>query len=389
MNIFDEYCKVVEKDEAMVSKMGFNPYYIKIQSGLDDRIVINNKECINFASNNYLGLATNPIVKESIVNAVYKYGASLCGTPIATGYIDLFKSVEKKLANFLNLEDSLIFPSCYQTNLGIFSAFIDKNDLVLIDRFAHSSLVQGIMATGCKIRPFLHNNIDHIKKILSKAKDYKKIFTVTESVFSTDGTISPLNEIVELCKEYDAIPVVDDSHGIGVLGKSLRGILEKKEIENFNGIYTASLGKAFANSGGIVAGNQKMIKYLRYYCSHLVYSTALTPASLAGIDAVIDIINRDYSNLKNILNIYSKKISTTLKKSGFDVLESEVPINSIKSGTKENTFKIAKLFFEKGILTTPFVEPSVAINEGKVRIIAGANLKESTIDEALRRINSI
>ncbi|MEN8907712.1 MAG: pyridoxal phosphate-dependent aminotransferase family protein [Clostridiales bacterium] len=383
---FGKIFNVLDTDENIVEKLGFNPYYVEIESGLDEKIIINQKEYINLASNNYLGLANNSIVKKGVIEAVEKYGASLCGTPIATGYVSIFKMMEKKMANFLKLDEALIFPSGYQANLGIFNMFLDKEDIVLVDRFAHSSLVQGIMATGCKLRPFLHNNIDHLEAILKKIKGYKNIFIVTESVFSTDGTCAPLKDLTNIANKYNAFTIVDDSHGIGVLGKNGRGVLEEEEIEEFNGIYTASLGKAIGNSGGVVAGNSKLIKCLRYYCSHLVYSTALTPGTLGGINSVLDIIEKDYPKIKTKMINYSKIIYSNLKKRGFNVLESKVPINSIKTGKKENTFKLAKLFFDNGIFTTPFVEPSVPNNDGRVRLITCANLKDSIIDEIVGKI---
>jgi len=297
--------------------------------------------------------------------------------------------LEKKLASFVGLEETVILPSCYQANNGIFSCIAGPQDLIVVDRLAHSSLIQGIKSAGCKIRPFLHNNLEQLEGILQRSKGYRQVLVVTESVFSTEGSIAPFKEIVQLWESYNALPIIDDSHGIGVLGKSGRGILEEQGIEGYPGIYTASLGKALANGGGMISGKKGLIDYLKYYCPHLVYSTALTPAVLAGVEAVLEIIRSEFGVIKGRVVTYQQAIYESLVEAGFTVAPSAAPLNSIQSGSKEATFSLAKKFFEKGILSTPFIEPSVPVGEGRVRLIAGANLTQGTIDEAAEIIKRI
>ena len=223
-------------DYSIVKKIGFNPYYPEIQSALDDPLVIDGKPYIDLASNNYLGLANDPRLCKTAKSAIDHYGISMCGTPIASGYSDLFRRVEILLSDFLGLEQTLIYPSCYQANNGLFSAIMREDDVALVDRFAHSSLLEGIRATGCKIRPFLHNNLDHLETQLKKINPSSQSFVATESVFSTEGSIAPFSDIYELCLKYSAIPVIDDSHRIGVLGETGRGILEHSNISGYRGL---------------------------------------------------------------------------------------------------------------------------------------------------------
>jgi len=376
-------------DESLARLTDFNPYYQRIDSGLDRKIRVNGHEMIDLASNNYLGLATDVRVKQAAMEAVQKYGVSLCGTPIATGYLDLYQRLEEKISSFVGLEETIILPSCYQANNGLFSCIAGPQDLIVVDRLAHSSLIQGIKSVGCKIRPFLHNNLEHLEGILQHSTGYQQVFVVTESVFSTEGSIAPFQQIVQLCETYNALPVIDDSHGLGVLGKSGRGILEEQEIEGFLGIYTASLGKALANSGGMISGKKGLIDYLKYYCPQLVYSTALTPAVLAGTEAVLEIIQSEFEVIKSRLVSYQQAIYESLVEGGFTVVPGEAPINSIQSGSKEATFILAKKLYEKGIFSTPFIEPSVPVDEGRVRLIAGANLTRETVAEATEIIKGI
>lgn len=376
-------------DKSLEDQTGFNPYYREVQSGLSDLIIVDGESFINLASNNYLGLAADDRVKASAIEALEKYGTSLCGTPIATGYIDLFQIVEERLAKFVGLESSIILPSCYQANNGFFSAVAGKDDLIVIDHFAHSSLAQGAKSAGCKIRPFLHNDIDHLRGILEKSLAYRQVFIVTESVFSTDGSIAPMKEIGELAEEHHALPVVDDSHGIGTIGKEGRGILEEAGISDYPGIYTASLGKALANSGGMISGKKDLIDYLRYYCPHLVYSTAIPPSVLGGIAKVLDIIEEDYQEISSRMWRYKSLLSQSLLSAGFKPAEGKAPITSICTGSSADTINLAKRFYENRVLTTPFISPSVPTNEGKIRLIAGANLKEETINQVLEIVKTM
>jgi len=377
------------ENKEFIDKIGFNPYFNVIKSDLGDKIIVNNNEYINLASNNYLGLANDERIKEASIEAIKKYGVSLCGTPIACGYINLFEELEKKLAAFVGCENSLIFPSCYQANNGLFFTLVEKNDLIIFDRYAHSSLLEGIKLSGIKSRFFLHNNVEDLENILKKSTDYSNLYIATESVFSTEGSIAPVDEILVLCKKYNAKLIIDDSHGIGVIGENGKGILEHFNIHDFDGIYTASLGKAFANAGGIICSKNEIIDYLRFYTPHLIYSTAITPATLGGINKTLEIVENEFKNIKNKLYSYKQKIYDALRRKKFDIVDSEAPINSINSNSRENTISLTKNFFDNGLFVTPFIEPSTPRNKCKIRLIAGANLTKETIDSAVNIIEKI
>ncbi|MGA2298551.1 MAG: pyridoxal phosphate-dependent aminotransferase family protein, partial [FCB group bacterium] len=292
--------------------------------------------------------------------------------------------------SFIGVENVLVYPSCYQANNGIFQAVARKEDLILFDRFSHSSLIQGIKSVGCKMLPFSHNDVECLEYLLNKwISTYEKIFVVTESVFSTEGAIAPFREIYDLCKKYHAIPVVDDSHGIGVIGKNGKGILSYSGIENYDGIYTSSLGKALANNCGVVGGSNELISFLSFFSSHLIYSTAVSPAVLAGITKTLEIVEAEYDSLAKTIYTYSQEIKSSLIANGFKVSDSKAPINSIIAGTSDKTVDLAKQLFLKDVLSTPFIFPSVPKNDGRIRLIAGANLKDSTIDRVLELFKNI
>jgi 7-keto-8-aminopelargonate synthetase-like enzyme len=384
-----DFYKRYTLDDEVLRKAGFNPFYHEIQSSLDDPPIIDGKQYINLASNNYLGLANDKRIKEAAVQAIEKYGMSLCATPVASGYSDLQKRTEIKMSSFLGLEDSIIYPSCFQANTGLFTVIANDEDMIVVDQYAHSSLLQGIKVTGCKIRPFLHNNLENLEKILQKTKAYRQIFVVTESVFSTEGSIAPFKEITKICEKHNALPVIDDSHGIGVLGKTGKGILEHEGITDFQGIYAASLGKALANSGGVISGKKELINYYRYYSPHLIYSTAILPSVLAGIEKVMEIIENDFLSLSSKMWKYKNRLTVALSGFGFELSRAVSPITSIIAGSSESTISLAKKLYENNIFSTPFVYPSVPVNGGRIRLIAGANLKESTIEKAIEIFKNI
>ncbi|MBU0765167.1 MAG: pyridoxal phosphate-dependent aminotransferase family protein, partial [Bacteroidetes bacterium] len=338
-------------------------------------------------SNNYLGLANDNRVKLKALQAILDFGLSMCATPIAGGYCKLLNEAEKRLSLFTGVEDCVLFPSCYHANLALFQTIVRKNDLILVDHYAHSSLVQGIRCSGVKFRPFLHNNIENLESVLSGSGTYDQVFVVTESVFSTEGTIAPLQEMNLLCDKYNAVFVVDDSHGIGVIGNMGKGAVSM--MPGFGGIVTASLGKALAGSGGMIGTSSKLMEYFRYYCPQLVYSTAIVPPVLGGILAVLDIIEQEYESIAEKMYGYKRRIEKALDDNGFVTIKNRTPVISVASGDSVQTINLSCAFHRKKILTTPFVHPSVPEKHGRLRLIPGANLKEETIDKVINLIPEI
>ncbi|MCD4818992.1 MAG: pyridoxal phosphate-dependent aminotransferase family protein [Candidatus Cloacimonetes bacterium] len=377
-------------DEVELVKMiKFNPYYQKISSGANLYAEISGEKYLNLASNNYLALANDSRIIKAMKKALDKYGASMCGTPVACGNVDIYESSAEFVSNFLGLEDTIFYPSCYQANIAIINSLVKPSDVVFVDRFAHSSLIEGIRSTDCKIKPFKHNDVKYLEKLIKNSKTFENKFVVTESVFSTEGSIAPFDKIYDLCLKYDCVPIVDDSHGIGVIGKTGKGILEEKAIENYKGIYTASTGKALGISGGIVSGRNNIIEFLRYNSSSLIYSTALPPVLIAGTIKALEIIGNEGEKLVQKLAQNKKIIYEKLQKNGFNLTKSDASICSIITGSNERTFKVCKSLFDKKILTTPFIYPSVSKNKGVIRMIPRIDLEKVQMDYIVDSFNKI
>jgi 7-keto-8-aminopelargonate synthetase-like enzyme len=385
----EEFYASLAVDKSPIEALRFNPYYLPLGGLREGRPQAAGQTYFDLASNDYLGLASDRRIQAAMAEAIHEYGASMCGTPIATGYARILGELERQLARFTGLEAALVFPSCYQANVALFSCIATRQDAILVDHYAHASLGQGVRAAGCKVKPFLHNDMEHLERLLAASGEFRQRFVVTESVFSTEGSIAPLGVIAELCARYEAIPVIDDSHGLGVLGKTGRGILEEKAIVDYPGIYTASLGKALANAGGMIAGRQMLVEALRYSCPGLIYSTALPPACAAGVLCALELVRNEFGRRGAAMWDNHRRLVEALRRGGFELRSGPAPIAAVHGGSAQNTLLLAREFFEHRILATPFVPPSVPDGEGTLRLILGAKLDDSGMNELMQAMGGV
>lgn len=383
MRFDDKFVFGLVEEDKLVKSLGCSPYYQKIGSGAELHVQIGGKRYLNLASNNYLALANHPEVIAEMKRALDVYGASMCGTPVACGSVELYQKATEYISRFLGVEDAILYPSCFQANVSAIGALVTADDVVYVDRNSHSSIVEGIRATGCKIMPFRHNRVDHLFELIRNPGKFHNRFVATESVFSTEGSIAPFDEIYALALEHDLIPIVDDSHGIGVIGKTGKGILEEKHISNYEGIYTASTGKALGISGGFVCGSHHVIEFLRYSSPGLLYSTALPPVLIAGTLKALEIVSGKGREMVQALSANKDHLYGKLQQSGFRLCPSEAYICSLLTGPNEKTFRIYLALFDAGILTTPFIHPSVAKNRGVVRMIPRIDLHRDQMDHVI------
>ncbi len=383
MRYDDRFVFSLAEEEKLVKSLNCSPYYQDISSGADLYVRINGRMYLNLASNNYLNLAKDPEIIRVMKLALDEYGASMCGTPVACGKVDIYQNAVDAITGFLGLEDAVLYPSCYQANVSAIGTLVTPEDIVFVDRNAHSSILEGIKASGCKIKPFRHNDMEHLGALLRGSGSYYNRFIATESVFSTEGSIAPFDRIYELALEFDAVPIVDDSHGIGVIGRTGKGILEEKKIADFEGIYTVSTGKALGISGGFVCGSKKLMELLRYTSSGLLYSTAIPPTLIAGTIKALEIVQRDGETMVRALKANKEYLYTRLKEQDFHLCEGEASICSMVTGTNERTFRIHKSLFEEGIMTTPFVYPSVGRDRGVLRMIPRIDLAKEDLDRVI------
>lgn len=384
-NIFIESLFI---DKSLAENIDFNPYYQIVQSGLGESIRIGNKSFISLGSNDYLGLANNAAVKDEAIRVLKEYGISMCGTPIVIGYTNLNCQLEKEIAAFLKQEDALVFPSCYQCNTGVFKMIANKKDVVIADREIHSSLLNGINLSGASLRLFPHNNTRILEELLKKHSNCRNRFVVIEGLYSTNGDLPPLDEIVKLAQRYEAFVIIDDAHGVGVLGKEGRGILEVFDAFKGADLITGSFGKAIGTFGGFLAGNKVTIDYFRYRSPMYFYSTALPPHIAAATIVSLKYV-KEHPELREKIKKYAKRLYKKLKSFRFCLTDSATPLVSVLFKTSEDTFLATKMLFEKGIYVVPFVPPSVPKKSSRIRLTLNANLKEKDIDFVINAFDEI
>jgi len=354
-----------------------------IESAQTPRIVKDGRELILLCSNNYLGLSTHPEVKKAAVEAVEQYGTGAGGARLTSGNTELCNKLEEKIARFKGTESAIVFSTGYMANTGAISSIMKKGDLILSDELNHASIIDGCRLSGAEVEVYPHRDVQSLEKMLRQSGQERKLI-VTDGIFSMDGDIAPLPEIVELAEKHDAMVMVDDAHATGVLGKHCRGTCEHFNVEAE--ISMGTLSKALASMGGYVAGSFELIDYLRNRARSFIYSTALPPPAVAAAKAAIRIIERENpaKNLWQNVDLYKKG----LEGMGF-AIESETQIVPIPTGEAGKTIKAAEELERLGVYALGIRPPTVPEVKGRIRTSLMATHSEQDIKEALDALQAV
>jgi 8-amino-7-oxononanoate synthase len=347
-------------------------------------IVISGKEYINFASNDYLGLAGHTYIKEKAKNAIDFYGFGAGASRLLGGGCALHKELEDRTALFKCTEASLVFNSGYAANAGIIPSIADKDYTIFSDEFNHASIIDGCRLSGAKLYIYRHRDLSHLGELIDKGSSGKKL-VITDTVFSMDGDIAPLKGVYEICRSNDALLYIDDAHGTGVLGNG-RGALSHFQIRPEPWIIQmGTFSKALGSYGAFVAGASAVIQWILNTARSFVFSTALPPCIVAGSLAGLELVERDSEPLLK-LRSNREKLANGLSALGFDIMGSETPIIPIKTGTVKDTLRISRRLFEKGIYAPAIRPPTV--KTPRIRITVTAAHTDEDIErliEALKK----
>lgn len=352
------------------------------------RITIDGRECINLCSNNYLGLANNPKLKQAAIEAIQKYGVGSGASRLVCGNFKLYQELEDRIAGFKKQEAALVFNSGYLANLGVITALVGRGDIVFSDKLNHASIVDAILLSRAEFRRYPHKNMGALEKMLGvqgPGSRVRKKLIVTDSVFSMDGDIAPLPEIVELAKNNGAMVMVDEAHATGVFGENRTGLSEHFGLQSEIDIHMGTLSKAFGCLGGYVAGKKGLIEYLINKSRSLIYTTALTPPVLAAGIAAVDIIERD-NWLKKALWENAGFLRRGLMDLGFNLMSSESQIMPILIGGAEKTVEFSGALFEEGIFIQAIRPPTVPKGASRLRLTVIATHKRQDLERALEII---
>ncbi len=357
----------------------------EIDSAPDDIITENGKELLLFSSNNYLGLANHPSLKSAAIAAIQGWGVGSGASRLVSGNLNLYKQLEEALAKLKKTEAALVFSTGYMANIGSLGAILQKDDLILADRLNHASLIDGCRLSGATFRLYKHCDMDHLKKLLSDRKKDQKAFIITDGLFSMDGDIAPLPEILRLAEEYDVGVFLDDAHATGVLGSFGGGTAEHFQLTSPRLIQMGTLSKALGGLGGFIAGNRILIDYLINKARPFVYTTALPPSVLASGIAALALLEKDQTLIKQLWenrNYFYEKVSHL----GFNTLKTESPIFPILIGNSETALTFSKSLLENGIHVSAIRPPTVPKGTARLRVTIMANHKKHQIDTLLYQL---
>lgn len=383
MDIFN---KVKEKHNYDIAKeKGVYPYFHKLYSGQDVVVNMEGHRTIMLGSNNYLGLTNHPKVKEAAIKAIEKYGTGCSGSRFLNGTLDLHLKLEEELAQFLNKERVMTFSTGFQSNLGIISAIVGRNDYIICDKENHASIYDGCKLSYGKMLRYNHDDMEDLERKLQAVPKESGALIVTDGVFSMSGDIANLPVIVDLAKKYGARVMVDDAHGLGVIGKGGRGTASYYGLEDEVDIYMGTFSKSLASLGGYMAASKDVVEYVKHTSRPYIFSASITPASVASANAALDILKAEPERVENLNNI-SSYMRQKLKEKNIDIIESKTPIIPIYTYQDDKTFIACKLLLERGVYVNPVVSPATPVGQSLLRTSYTANHTKEIIDEAADKI---
>ncbi len=386
MDLFDKCYDYKIPEEAR--KVGLYPYFQAISSEQDAVVIINGKRVLMFGSNSYLGLTVHPKVKEAAKKAIDKYGTGCAGSRFLNGTLDIHEELEERLASFVNKDDALLFSTGFQANLGAIAGLVGKDEYVILDKSDHASIVDGARLSYGIVKRFLHNDMESLEKVLSSIELGAGKLIVVDGVYSMDGDIANLPEMVELKKKYNARLMVDDAHSFGVLGKNGRGTANHFGLEEEVDVIMGTFSKSFASLGGFLAADKEVIDYLRHFARSLIFSASITPASTAAVLASLDIMENEPELIEKLW-ANTERMRKGVQEMGYDTGTSCTPIIPLIIGDNDKVLKMRRMLLDEGIFVNPVVSPAVPPNKTLIRLSLMATHTFEQIDIALDKLYNV
>lgn len=367
---------------------GLYPYFRSIASAQDTEVIIDGKKVLMFGSNSYLGLTNHPKIIEATKAAVDKYGSGCAGSRFLNGTLDIHIELEQRLAKFVGKEDALVFSTGFQVNLGVISSLTGRNDYLILDEYDHASILDGSRLSFSKIIKFRHNDMEDLEKKLSKLPEDVVKLIVVDGVFSMEGDIAKLPEIVNIAQKYGANIMVDDAHGLGVIGEKGAGTASHFGLTEYADLIMGTFSKSFASLGGFIAADHSVIEYLKHHARSLIFSASMTPGSAASALAALDIIETEPWHIEKLWQNTNHAIKL-LKEAGMEIGDTESPIIPIYVRDNEQTFLLARLLQDNGVFVNPVVSPGVPPEGSLIRFSLMATHTFDQIEEAIEKITSL
>lgn len=367
---------------------GVYPYFRAISSEQDPEVIINGKRVLMFGSNCYSGLVNDPRIKEAAIEATRKYGTGCAGSPFLNGTLDLHKQLEHRLAEYVGKEDAMIYSTGFGVNLGVVSTLTGREDYILWDEQDHASIIEGRRLSFSQQLKYKHNDMESLEKQLQKCEPDKVKLIVTDSVFSMEGDVANLPEIVRLAKKYDCSVMVDEAHGIGVFGPGGRGVCHHFGVQDDVDLIMGTFSKSFASLGGFIATNKEVTNYLRHHSRSYIFTASITPASTAAALAAVDILENEPERQNHLWELTNFALDG-FRSRGFEIGNTSTPIIPLFIRDDFKTFAITHDLLEEGIFVNPVVTPAVAPHDTLIRFSLMATHTRQQVEEGLEKITKV
>ena len=379
MDIFKkcgEFSTVKEAREA-----GTYPYFIPLDRNEGTEVVYEGRRIIMCGSNNYLGLTTHPKVRQAAKDAIDLYGTSCTGSRFLNGNMTIIEQLERELSEWTGKEAALVFSTGMQVNLGTISALVSKDDIIILDKEDHASIYDGAKLSGGKIERFRHNDIGHLERVLKSLPEGPGKLLVVDGLFSMEGDIAPLPEIIPLCKQYGVRLMVDDAHAMGVLGGG-RGTAAHFGVTEDVDLIMSTFSKSFASIGGFVAGDADVIDYVKHFARSLIFSASIPPANTATALAALQVMREEPQRVQRLAEI-ADFMRAGYKSLGFDTGNSVTPVIPIIIGEDELTFRFWRELFVHGVFVNPVISPATAPGRQLLRTSYMATHTQAQLEKVL------
>jgi 8-amino-7-oxononanoate synthase len=379
MDLFDKCSQFTAAKEAEAK--GLYPFFRPLSDNEGTEVVYHGQRLIMCGSNNYLGLTTHPKVREAAINAIERFGTSCTGSRFLNGTLEMHEQLEGELAEWVGKEASLTFSTGMQVNLGTVSALISRGDYVILDKDDHASIVDGARLGYGKIERYAHNDMDYLERVLQSIPAEAGKLLVVDGLFSMEGDLAPLPEIIPLAKKYGMRIMIDDAHGMGVLGKG-HGTAAEFGVTGDVDLIMSTFSKSFASLGGFIAGDEEVIHYIKHVARSLIFSASAPPANIAAALAALQVMREEPERIARV-NQIGDKMRTEYKRLGFNIGHSVTPVIPILIGDDERTFYCWKRLFEEGVFINPVISPAVQQGHQLLRTSYMATHTDAQLDKVL------
>ncbi|MDE7159945.1 MAG: aminotransferase class I/II-fold pyridoxal phosphate-dependent enzyme [Muribaculaceae bacterium] len=367
---------------------GIYPYFRPISSEQNTEVLMNGKKVLMFGSNSYMGLTNHPKVIEAAVEATKKYGTGMAGSPFLNGTLDIHKEFEARIADYVGKEDAMLYSTGFGVNLGVVSTLTGREDYVILDEQDHASIIEGRRLSFSNYLKYKHNDMESLEAQLKKCDPAKVKLIVTDSVFSMEGDVANLPEIVRLAKEYNASVMVDEAHGIGVFGKGGRGVVNHYGLTDDVDLIMGTFSKSFASLGGFIATDKEITNFLRHHSRSYIFTASITPASTAAANAAMDIMLAEPERQEHLWKITNFALES-FRAMGCEIGHTSTPIIPLFIRDDYKTFQVTHDLLEEGVFVNPVVTPAVAPQDTLIRYSLMATHTEEQVARSLEAIEKV